>query len=123
MAHVHLCVEEYIDGVWGSDPARRPTNLPPLQVKDHQQWDAEGWRHRGDARGYAGAYREFADKVAAAFQSLADSGETLIVEADPLVTFFNGGRTDFENKHLQQAIEQVGLPTRADVEAHSDWGE
>ncbi|MFB6575762.1 hypothetical protein [Kocuria palustris] len=123
MDNVYLCVEEYIDGEWGPDPDRRPTDLPPLQVKDHKQWDAEGWRHRGDTQGYVGAYKEFADKVVAAFNSFASPDETLIVEADPLVTFFHGDRTDFENKHLQQAIAQVGLPTRADVEAHSDWGE
>ena len=119
MAVIQFCVEEYVDGLWHRDPADCQTDLPPFQVKRWKIWSAQGWSYIGDLHGYRGAYEAFAQRLTAEFNKLAAAlGDTIDVEASPLISYYNGPGTD-THPFLEDAIQRAGLPTRADVESHS----
>lgn len=112
-------IEEYLDGLWLSGykkPEERLTDLPPAMVKLHHLGDAADWEAHNDKLAYQKAYDEFAKELQQAFQRHAGPGEVLEIVSDCRDSFWNSGPSSEIEGALERALDEVGLPTRADVE-------
>lgn len=123
MPTARLVIEEYLEGLWAlgwNHPDERVTDLPPLMCKSHRLLpEDKEWENLQNQHAYEKTYAEFSQKVQEAFARLAQPDERLEVNANPCDTYWNGNESTEVDGTLQEAIDEVGLPTRADVDSWS----
>lgn len=112
-------IEEYLDGLWLSGYKKSEEHLkdlPHAMAKLHHLGDAADWEAFNDKPAYKKAYDEFAKELQQAFQRHAGPGEVLEIVSDCRDSFWNSEPSSEIEGALERALDEVGLPTRADVE-------